>query len=285
MNVMVLSGNRNKRWKRHSIAVFNNNNNNANPFTHDLKSLREIGAQQSLDGECAPRRCSELNKYLCILKELVDSGDGLTTSDMELLRKACMERVIACRSNTEKLFELKSTIHAINDIPISSSDALWLAQYQYILNWCYSQLRFICDPRDRLRLFQNIKEKYRQMFKQLINVPEEEKLPTYLHWSQICYQYAEFVDDESLAWCAHIISNTKSVLLARPSNSSTLSQRKESMTENGNRNDALETDTRKAVIRWKRYVESVDLIRENLEKTENIRASLYNDGFCEKIVM
>lgn len=74
-------------------------------------------------------------------------------------------------------------------------------------------------------------------------------------------------------------------ITARPSNSSTLSQRKESMTENGNRNDALETDTRKAVIRWKRYVESVDLIRENLEKTENIRASLYNDGFCEKIVM
>uniref|UniRef100_A0A915BJK3 Uncharacterized protein n=2 Tax=Parascaris univalens TaxID=6257 RepID=A0A915BJK3_PARUN len=284
MNVMVLSGNRNKRWKRHSIAVFNNNNNNDNPFT-DLKPLREIGAQQSLDEECAARRSSELNKYLCILKELVNSGDGLTTSDMELLRKACMERVIACRSNSEKLFELKSTIHAINDIPISSSDALWLAQYQYILNWCYSQLRFICDPRERPRLFQNIKEKYRQMFKQLINVPDEEKLPTYLHWSQICYQYAEFVDDESLAWCAYKISNTKSVLLARSSDLSTFSRRKENATENGNRNNALETDTRKAVSRRKRYVESVDLIRENLEKTLNIRSSLYNDGFCEKIVM
>ncbi|KHN82663.1 hypothetical protein Tcan_07503 [Toxocara canis] len=217
-----------------------------------MKPLREIGAQQSLDEECAPQRSSELNKYLYVLKRLIDSGDGM------------------------------SAIRII----LASSDAQWLAQYQYILNWCYCQLRFICDPKDRRRLFNDIKEKYRQMFEQLLNVREEDKLQSYLHWSQICYQYAEFVDDESLAWCVEIITNAKQAISASSSNSSTLSKRKESTVEtNSKHSEALPFETRKVDNHWKRYIESVDLIRGNVEKTENVRASFQNGGYSEKIVM
>lgn len=38
-----------------------------------------------------------------------------------------------------------------------SRDFQWLTQYQYILNWCYCQMRFISNPAERLRLFLEVK--------------------------------------------------------------------------------------------------------------------------------
>lgn len=44
------------------------------------------------------------------------------------------------------------------------------------------------------------------------DVSETDKLSTYLHWSQLCYQYAEFVDQDSLSSIIEAITNAKDVL-------------------------------------------------------------------------
>lgn len=50
------------------------------------------------------------------------------------------------------------------------------------------------------------------MFEMLRDVDDVNKLTSYLHWSQLCYQYAELVDRESLSWCIEVIVNAKNAL-------------------------------------------------------------------------
>lgn len=50
------------------------------------------------------------------------------------------------------------------------------------------------------------------MFEMLSDIDDVDKLTSYLHWSQLCYQYAEHVDRESLSWCIDVIINAKNAL-------------------------------------------------------------------------
>lgn len=50
------------------------------------------------------------------------------------------------------------------------------------------------------------------MFEMLSDVDDVNKLSSYLHWSQLCYQYAELVDRESLSWCIEAVINAKNAL-------------------------------------------------------------------------
>lgn len=280
MNVVVLSTGRNRRWKRHSIAIFDRVNNNNN---NDMKSPQEQPSSERITSRRrdALQRCSpDINKHLCVIKNLVRDCNGVDSSDMEMLRKSCMERVAASKSTSDKIFELKSAIYAVNEIPISSTDGQWLAQYQYILNWCYCQLRFISDPSERRRLFLDVKEKYRRIFEKLHEKSDLEKLPTCLHFSQICYEYAELADQESLSWCMEIISNAKAALSAPSSGSSTLSRQ---ASIGGSRVEKYELN--KAEIKRRKCLETIELIRGNILKAEGVRVSFGIGDNSEKFVM
>ncbi len=52
------------------------------------------------------------------------------------------------------------------------------------------------------------------MFEILRDVDDANKLSSYLHWSQLCYQYAELVDRESLSWCIEAVINAKNALFS-----------------------------------------------------------------------
>ncbi|EFO19799.1 hypothetical protein LOAG_08693 [Loa loa] len=232
-------------------------------------------AHQKNDNE---RRLPENCRDRYVIRRLAKSSDGITKTDLELLRKTFMERFNNCKEHSERIYELKSAIYAINEIQICSHDLQWLTQYQYILNWCYCQMRFISNPAERLRLFLEVKEKYRKIFEILRDVDDVSKLSSYLHWSQLCYQYAELVDRESLSWCIEAVINAKNALFVPSSRSSTLSgktdsngshQSSSSNSVNGNEqmeSIGLENQRRRVKIA------TVGLIQSNVLKAENVYA-------------
>uniref|UniRef100_A0A0R3RN13 FAT domain-containing protein n=1 Tax=Elaeophora elaphi TaxID=1147741 RepID=A0A0R3RN13_9BILA len=198
-----------------------------------------------------------------------------------------MERFNNCKEHSERIYELKSAICAINEIQICSHDPQWLTQYQYILNWCYCQMRFISNPAERLRLFQEVKlftklckfeDKYRRMFEVLSDVEDVDKLTSYLHWSQVCYQYAELIDRESLSWCIEAVINAKNALFESSSRSSTLSgktdssgsHRSTSTNNSVNGNEQMESIGSENQRRVK--IATVGLIQSNVLKAENVYA-------------
>ncbi|CAG9530400.1 unnamed protein product [Cercopithifilaria johnstoni] len=221
------------------------------------------------------RRLPENCRDRYVIRRLAKSSDGITITDLELLRKTFMERFNNCKEHSERIYELKSAIYAINEIEICSSNFQWLTQYQYILNWCYCQIRFISNPTERVQLFFEVKEKYRKMFEMLSDVDDVNKLTSYLHWSQLCYQYAELVDRESLSWCIEAIINAKNALFITSSGKSTLSGKTETnesyrskSTNSINGNEQLENI---GTVNQRRVkIATVGLIQSNVLKAENI---------------
>ncbi|VDO32920.1 unnamed protein product [Onchocerca flexuosa] len=226
--------------------------------------------QKNVNERRLPENC--FDRY--VIRRLAKTSDGITTADLEILRKTFMERYASCKRHSERIYELKCAICAINEIEICSRDPLWLTQYQYILNWCYCQIRFISNPAERLQLFLEVKEKYRKMFEMLKDVSDVDKLSSYLHWSQLCYQYAELVDRESLSWCIDIVINAKNALFVPSSRSSTLSSKTDnsgsyqsSSSSNVNSNEQMENIGFENQRRVK--IATIGLIQSNVLKTEN----------------
>ncbi|KAM3723049.1 hypothetical protein ACO02O_06335 [Dirofilaria immitis] len=276
MNVVLLSCGRNKRWKRNSIAVFDHINNLADINNVDdnnplhLLMLHSL-QHKNVNEQRLPENCCD--RY--VIRRLAKSTDGITIADLELLRKTFMERFANCKEHSERIYELKSAICAINEIKICSCDSQWLTQYQYLLNWCYCQIRFISNPAERFRLFLEVKEKYRKMFEMLKNVDDVDKLTSYLHWSQLCYQYAELADRESLSWSIDAVINAKNALLVPSSRSSTLSSKTNnsngsyrSSISNINGNEQIESIGIENQRRVK--IATIGLIQSNVLKAENI---------------
>ncbi|VDM12017.1 unnamed protein product [Wuchereria bancrofti] len=235
-----------------------------------LQSLQ----QKDVNERRLPENCRD--RY--VIRRLAKSSDGITITDLELLRKTFMERFNNCKEHSERIYELKSAICATNEIQICSSNPQWLTQYQYILNWCYCQMRFISNPAERLRLFLEVKEKYRKMFEILKDIDDANKLTSYLHWSQLCYQYAELVDRESLSWCIEAVINAKNALFIPSSRSSTISgktdcsgsYRSSSTTNSVNGNEQIESIRLENQRRVK--LATVGLIQSNVLKAENVYA-------------
>ncbi|VDK87580.1 unnamed protein product [Litomosoides sigmodontis] len=233
---------------------------------------------QSLINEknASEQRLPENCRYRYVIRRLAKSSDGVTTTDLELLRKTFIERFNNCKEHWERIYELKSAIYAINEIQICSRDFQWLTQYQYILNWCYCQIRFISNPAERLRLFLEVKGKYQRMFEMLSDIDDVDKLTSYLHWSQLCYQYAEHVDRESLSWCVDVIINAKNALFeSSSSRSSTLSGRTDSSESyrSASLNGASGSERMKSVgwmNRRRVQIATVGLIQSNVLKAENV---------------
>ncbi|KAL4003352.1 hypothetical protein ACH3XW_7255 [Acanthocheilonema viteae] len=229
--------------------------------------------QKDVNERRLPENCRD--RY--VIRRLAKSSDGITATDLELLRKTFMERFNNCKKHSERIYELKSAICAINEIQICSRDFQWLTQYQYILNWCYCQIRFISNPTERLRLFFEVKEKYRKIFEMLSDVDDVNKLTSYLHWSQLCYQYAELVDRESLSWCIEAIINAKNALFVSSSRSSTLSGKTDSSgsyrsmsTNSVNANEQMESIG--SINQRRVKIATVGLIQSNILKAENVYA-------------
>lgn len=273
----VITG-RHRNWKRNSIAELdrlNNNNNN-----NDLKSLHEVHRMFSIPERASStrRRDTKVNKYLYML-ENIERTSSVTPDDIQAFRKDFISNLASCSNSSNKIVELNNIIQLINAIPLTSPDTQYLAQYQYIVNWYYCQLRFISDPVERRRLFKEAKEKYRKMFELIADLPDSEKLPSYLHWSQLCYEYAELVDEESLVWCKEAISNASSLLSASSSRGSTLSRGRDSISLSDSYS-VYNTDRKTRFIN-----ETVEYIQENILKTENIR-TYFGLGYSkEKYVM
>uniref|UniRef100_A0A915Q1A8 Uncharacterized protein n=1 Tax=Setaria digitata TaxID=48799 RepID=A0A915Q1A8_9BILA len=320
MNVVLLSCGRNKRWKRHSITVFDQSNNlmDINNVLHcrlgieNLKRIEKLNYLHYLnqnylwpDALCidivliltnitdgnnslhalmsqsfsqkrnSERRLPENCRDLYVIRRLAKSSDGITTGDLEILRKTFMERFTNCKEHSERIYELKSAICATNEIKICSRDLQWLTQYQYILNWCYCQIRFMSNPAERLQLFLEVKEKYRKMFEILNDVNDVDKLTSYLHWSQLCYQYAELVDRESLSWCIEAVTSAKNALLPS-SRSSTLSRKTDSSGSYRSSSDSVNGNEQIEMIRSENQrrvkIATIGLIQSNVLKTENVYA-------------
>lgn len=286
MNVVVFPCGRKKRWKRHSIVVFKQIQNILDEdYANENYSFRDLMSQSLYHKNANERLLSENNRDLHVIRRLAKSSEGITASDLELLRKSFIERFALCKEHSEKIYELKSAICAINEIKTYSRDLQWLAQYQYILNWCYCQMRFISDPAERHRLFLEVKEKYRKMFEMLDDMNDLDKLSSYLHWSQLCYQYAELVDQESLDWSIEAITNARYALSISSSSSltsgSSISNKNRGLSsDNGNditlnhtrRNCVQEIEATKAENRRRRKIATIELIESNVLKTENAHA-------------
>ncbi|KAK6102655.1 hypothetical protein QQG55_9330 [Brugia pahangi] len=280
MNVVLLSCGHNKRWKRHSIAVFNRGNNlinindvEGNNSSHSL--MLQSLHQKDVNERRLPENCRD--RY--VIRRLAKSSDGITITDLELLRKTFMERFNNCKEHSERIYELKSAICATNEIQICSRNPQWLTQYQYILNWCYCQMRFISNPAERLRLFLEVKEKYRKMFEILRDVDDANKLSSYLHWSQLCYQYAELVDRESLSWCIEAVINAKNALFisSSSSRSSTISGKTDcSRSNRSSTSNSISSNEQMESIRSENQrrvkIATIGLIQSNVLKAENVYA-------------
>ncbi|VBB34943.1 unnamed protein product [Acanthocheilonema viteae] len=111
----------------------------------------------------------------------------------------------------------------------------------------------------------------------LSDVDDVNKLTSYLHWSQLCYQYAELVDRESLSWCIEAIINAKNALFVSSSRSSTLSGKTDSSgsyrsmsTNSVNANEQMESIG--SINQRRVKIATVGLIQSNILKAENVYA-------------
>lgn len=53
------------------------------------------------------------------------------------------------------------------------------------------------------------------MFDLQVNLSDRERLSTYCHWSQLCYWYAEYADEESLRWCIDAVKRVTDGLTSK----------------------------------------------------------------------
>lgn len=265
MNVITGRHRYGKRRSVKDIDRFNGINDSTDK--RDLKLLHDVNIMRSIAEKTSSsrNRGPKLNRCLYMLENLKKTG-GLTPDDIAEFRKEAITNFGSMKNlNLRRMHELDEISQLIKAIPLTSRDTQYLAQFQYTINWYYCQIRFISDPAQRRRLFEDAKEKYRTMFKLLENLGDYEKLPSYLHWSQLCYEYAELIDEESLNWCKDAISSASAALSAPSSRNSTLSRSRDSTSSF----DSLSSCSNS---RRKKFIEeTVELIRENILKIENIR--------------
>uniref|UniRef100_A0A0N5AXN3 CHAD domain-containing protein n=1 Tax=Syphacia muris TaxID=451379 RepID=A0A0N5AXN3_9BILA len=243
------------------------------------KLIDSLNLLKSFASNTVPRRHEDtLNRYVYVLERLGRTS-RITSDDIEGLRKEAVASFSSCSTNSTRMLELKKIIQLINAIPLTSKNSQYLMQYQYIVNWYYCQLRFISSPLERRRLFKEAKAKYRKIFDLLKDTDIYDKLPSYLHWSQLCYEYAELADDESLIWCKEGISCASANLTASSSRNSTLSLDR----DNISLIDSLSSYT------WNRkqkYIsDTLEYIRDNVSKIETIMYSSGSVGIHESLMV
>lgn len=134
----------------------------------------------------------------------MECEESQQVENMENMRRECMAIYSECSERCDKLYALSCVKDALNYIPLTNCTYSYLQQYQYIINWYYFELRFLSAPADRQDIFEDAKERYRQIFEIQASWDDHERIASYCHWSQLCYEYAECVDEESLQWCIDI---------------------------------------------------------------------------------
>lgn len=234
------------------------------------KILKVISSDDSSKAEVVRRPLSASMNDLMYAFELISQNPTVHGSNMEKLRKQCISILRDCDDRSEKMYVLGSVGEAIAMIPLNTSDTLYLQQYQFLINWLYFELRFLSEPLFRPAIFREAKERYRKMFALQANTGNLEKLWSYMHWSQLCYEYAECVDDESVKWCMNAIADTTEALTAAVVDANAAYKREHP----DDPTQLLALSSGHILKTQRRINDALELIKDNVYKCENIRAMM-----------
>lgn len=138
----------------------------------------------------------------------VANSNERSGQSMENLRKECIGHFVQLKQVQDRLLALDCIKDIIDTITFSETDRFYMVQYEYFLNWYYFELWNYSSRTERRRGFTDAKNKYMDIFILIEDWNVYDKLRSFELWSQLCYEFAEYTDPDSLEIADQILKKS-----------------------------------------------------------------------------
>ncbi|CAI4233425.1 unnamed protein product [Auanema sp. JU1783] len=153
-----------------------------------------------------------------LLKNIKMSGQLITSEDVYKLRREMQADFRMQKTSDDSQRCLKESLEVLSELrgelsyqsePKSEDFPFFVSEYQALVCWIYSEIRFAPYMGELNRHFNNLKNEHRIILSSL-RLHSIEHLLALLRFSNICLEYGFYCDEEALDWCREaVLTNEK----------------------------------------------------------------------------
>ncbi|GMT17281.1 hypothetical protein PFISCL1PPCAC_8578, partial [Pristionchus fissidentatus] len=201
----------------HRHSLFELDSALASPIPHSsspISSSSDSLLSSSNSSTNSPRRRSRTDKLdrrlsynARIFRGMRSSGVKPSADDVQTCRREARDAFtdVSCRESRlhaidDALDTVDELMLFVPDITASEQDEFFVNELSAFLAWIYSTMRFSGYISCLDAHFRDLKDRFRRLLPAIPYASEQRHLIT-LRFSQLCLEYAEMVDEESLEWC------------------------------------------------------------------------------------
>ncbi|GMS88301.1 hypothetical protein PENTCL1PPCAC_10476, partial [Pristionchus entomophagus] len=204
------------KGQSHRHSLFELDSALASPIPHSSSPISSssdslLSSSNSSSNSPKRRRVDKLDRRLSynarIFRGMRTSGVKPSADDVQTCRREARdaftdasERDARLRAIDDALDTVEELILFVPEVAATETEQFFVNELSAFLAWIYSSMRFSGYISCLDGHFRDLKERFRRLLPAIPYTSEQRHLIT-LRFSQLCLEYAEMVDEESLDWC------------------------------------------------------------------------------------